>query len=269
MQLLDSSIQKTNLFAEMYMSKEKTQKKRIQSVKGNAVLERLRYVLKQNNMSGRQFAEKIGLKAESATRLFNGVTGLTKPLAYSIELHFGLRSEWLLTGEGDREVPKHAGLSPLERCGLETLFIGRHFWSYLEPLVFERLQGRIHDRFGSRLRECDIVKPDPLTTKFEENQLAGVVEKRDSELAETEKIRKVFKNLRKEEKSCVENRDIPGQQKKVRLGYALLLAVHFGDEWESIKADCQQWEDVVEDETVKEFNKWHSHINKIRGGIDI
>ena len=253
----------------VYMSKEKTQKKRIQSVKGNAVLERLRYVLKQNNMSGRQFAEKIGLKAESATRLFNGVTGLTKPLAYSIELHFGLRSEWLLTGEGDREVPRHDGLSPLERCGLETLFIGRHFWSYLEPLVFERLQGRIHDRFGSRLRECDIVKPNSLTTKVDERQLAGVVKIRDSELAETEKIRKVFKNLRKEEKTCVENRDIPGQQKKVRLGYALLLAVHFGDEWESIKADCQEWKDVVEDKTEKEFNKLHSLINKIRGGIDI
>ena len=105
------------------MSKEKTQKKRIQSVKGDAVLERLRIVLEESGMSGRQFAEKIGLKAESATRLFNGVTGLTKPLAYSIELHFGLRSEWLLTGEGDWEVPKHDGLSPLERCGLETLFL--------------------------------------------------------------------------------------------------------------------------------------------------
>ena len=251
------------------MSKEKTQKKRIQSVKGNAVLERLRYVLKQNNMSGRQFAEKIGLKAESATRLFNGVTGLTKPLAYSIELHFGLRSEWLLTGEGDWEVPKHDGLSPLERCGLETLFFGRHFWGYLEPLVFERLQGMIYDRFGARLRESDTVNPDPLTTMVEENQLAEVIKKRDSELAETEKIQKVFKNLRKEEKSCLQNHDVPGQQKKVRLGYALLLAVHFGDEWESIKADCQQWEDVVEDETVKEFNKLHSHINKIRRGIYI
>ena len=75
-------------------------KKRIQSVKGVAVLERLRIVLDESGMSGRQFAEKIGLKAESATRLFNGVTGLTKPLAYSIELHFGLRSQWLLTGEG-------------------------------------------------------------------------------------------------------------------------------------------------------------------------
>ena len=134
------------------MSKEKTQKKRIQSVKGNAVLERLRYVLKQNNMSGRQFAEKIGLKAESATRLFNGVTGLTKPLAYSIELHFGLRSEWLLTGEGEREVPKHDGLSPLERCGLETLFFGRHFWGYLEPLVFERLQFTLTENFWAPMR---------------------------------------------------------------------------------------------------------------------
>ena len=251
------------------MRKEKTQKIRSQSVKGEAVLDRLRYVLDQSGMSGRQFAEKVGLKAESATRLLNGVTGLTNPLAYSIDLHFGLRSEWLLTGEGEREVPKHDGLSPLERCGLETLFFGRHFWGYLEPLIFERLEGRIHDRFGGRLRECETVQPNPLTTMVEENQLAGVIKKRDSELAETEKIRKVFKKLRKEEKTCLENRDIPGQQKKVRLVYSLLLAVHFGDEWESIKVDCQQWEDVVEDKTVKEFDKWLSHINKIRGGIDI
>jgi len=74
-------------------------KKRIQSVKGAEVLKRLHIVLKESGMSGRQFAEKIGLKAESATRLFNGVTGLTKPLAYSIELHFGSRAKWLLTGE--------------------------------------------------------------------------------------------------------------------------------------------------------------------------
>ena len=152
---------------------------------------------------------------------------------------------------------------------METLFFGHHFWGYLEPLVFERLQGMIYARFGARLIECKTVKPNPLTTMVEENLLAEIIKKRDSELAETEKIRKVFKNLRKEEKTCVENRDIPGQQKKVRLGYALLLAVHFGDEWESIKADCQQWKDVVEDKTEKEFNKLHSLINKIRGGIDI
>ena len=91
---------KNETFSEIYMRKVKKQKIRSQSVKGEAVLDRLRYVLDQSGMSGRQFAEKVGLKAESATRLFNGVTGLTNPLAYSIELHFGLRSEWLLTGEG-------------------------------------------------------------------------------------------------------------------------------------------------------------------------
>ena len=35
-----------------------------------------------------------------------------------------------------------------------------------------------------------------------------------------------------------------------------------GDE----KLNCEQLENVDEDETVKEFNKLHSHINKIRGG---
>ena len=83
-----------------FTMEDKIMKKRIQSVKGEAVLNRLRIVLKESGLSGRKFAEKIGLKAESATRLFNGVTGLTKPLAYSIELHFGFRAKWLLTGEG-------------------------------------------------------------------------------------------------------------------------------------------------------------------------
>jgi len=35
----------------------------------------------------------------------------------------------------------------------------------------------------------------------------------------------------------------------------------------SIKADCEQLENVDEDGIVKEFNKLHSHINKIRGGL--
>jgi plasmid maintenance system antidote protein VapI len=71
---------------------------RNQSVKGKEVLHRLNYVLNQSGLSARKFAERIGLKAESATRLFNGITGLTKPLAYSIELHFKFSAIWLLTG---------------------------------------------------------------------------------------------------------------------------------------------------------------------------
>ena len=103
------------------MSKEKKQKIRSQSVKGEAVLDRLRYVLDQSGMSGRQFAEKVGLKAESATRLFNGVTGLTNPLAYSIELHFGLRAQWLLTGEGLRVTDHRTLLDASEQALLECI----------------------------------------------------------------------------------------------------------------------------------------------------
>ena len=243
------------------MNKEKTQKKRIQSVKGNAVLERLRYVLKQNNMSGRQFAEKIGLKAESATRLFNGVTGLTKPLAYSIELHFGLRSEWLLTGEGDREVPKHSDLSPLERCGLDVLLSHSQKWFHLEHLIFEKHQNKIGHNFGALLKKgVDLKKAE---------------KHRKNTLFQLSYIRQVFRELDRDELAILKDKELrvkekfSEKEKKTRLGQALLLAVYFGDEWESIKADCQQWKDVVEDETAKEFNKLHSHINKIRGGIDI
>ncbi len=103
------------------MRKVKKQKIRSQSVKGEAVLDRLRYVLDQSGMSGRQFAEKVGLKAESATRLFNGVTGLTNPLAYSIELHFGLRAQWLLSGEGLRVTDHHILLVASEQALIECL----------------------------------------------------------------------------------------------------------------------------------------------------
>ena len=77
-------------------------KKRDQSVKGDEALKRLRFVLEHSGLSGRKFAETIGLKAESATRFFNGHTGITKPLAYSIELHFGWPAHWLLTGESQQ-----------------------------------------------------------------------------------------------------------------------------------------------------------------------
>ena len=135
------------------MKRAKKHKIRIQSVKGDEVLERLRIVLEESGMSGRQFAEKIGLKAESATRLFTGVTGLTKPLAYSIEHHFGFRAEWLLTGEGDQEVAEYNGLTPLERCGLNVLLSHSQKWFHLEHLIFEKHENKIGDYFGASLRE--------------------------------------------------------------------------------------------------------------------
>jgi len=120
-----------------FTMEDKIMKKRIQSVKGEAVLNRLRIVLKESGMSGRKFAEKIGLKAESATRLFNGVTGLTKPLAYSIELHFGFRSQWLLTGEGLKitEYDKQGNMeNPLDRLSWVRKKVGLNSKAFAESI---------------------------------------------------------------------------------------------------------------------------------------
>ena len=119
------------------MSDKITQKKRTQSVKGEDVIERLRSVLDQSKLSGRQFAEKIGLKAESATRLFNGVTGLTKPLAFAIELHFGVRSEWLLTGEGLRASDYRTLLDASEQALLECKEVNMDNWTNLMDIGVE------------------------------------------------------------------------------------------------------------------------------------
>ena len=248
-------------FSEIYMRKVKKQKIRSQSVKGEAVLDRLRDVLDQSGMSGRQFAEKIGLKAESATRLFNGVTGLTKPLAYSIELHFGLRSEWLLTGEGDREVPKHSDLSPLERCGLDVLLSHSQKWFHLEHLIFEKHENKIGHNFGALLKKgVDLKKAE---------------KHRKNTLFQLSYIRQVFRELDRDELAILKDKELrvkekfSEKEKKTRLGQALLLAVHFGDEWESIKEDSLEWSAVVKDGTVEEFDKLHFQINEIRSEIDL
>ena len=125
------------------MSDKITQKKRTQSVKGEDVIERLRSVLEQSKLSGRQFAEKIGLKAESATRLFNGVTGLTKPLAFAIELHFGVRSEWLLTGEGLREPDYRTLLDASEQALLECIEPSKLGKMRLGEFILEKLDYEI------------------------------------------------------------------------------------------------------------------------------
>ena len=134
-------------------------KKRIQSVKGEAVLNRLRIVLKESGMSGRQFAEKIGLKAESATRLFNGVTGLTNPLAYSIELHFGLRSKWLLTGEG-LKITKHNKQGKMENESFERLINAVERCTQ-EMQIFNRI-------FNSELKEAEMRVTETINRKAQE-----------------------------------------------------------------------------------------------------
>ncbi|MCH2403446.1 MAG: hypothetical protein MK216_05465, partial [Candidatus Nitrosopelagicus sp.] len=76
------------------------------------VLERLKTVLESSGKSSRAFSKSIGLKPTSFHKVLTGTAGLTIPLANSIELNHGFRSEWLLSGNGKMKVNKHNQLSP-------------------------------------------------------------------------------------------------------------------------------------------------------------
>jgi len=218
-------------------------------------LERLTWVRDRVSRNSKSFAESIGMTAAALHNMYTRKSRVTPVLANSVELVHGIRAEWLLTGEGDQEVAEYNGLTPLERCGLNVLLSHSQKWVHLEHLIFEKHENKIGDYFGASLREGV--------------DLENAEARRKNALFQLNSIRQVFRELRGDEKECHMNHDLSGKEKKVRLGQGLLLAVHFGNEWDSIKGDSLEWKAVVKDENVKEFDKWHSLINKIRGGIDI
>jgi hypothetical protein len=79
------------------------------------ILERLQAVQAETTLSGRKFAAAIGLEPEGGTRLLRGVTGLTIPLAYAIELKFGIQAKWLLEGEEPMRADPRVKLPEWER----------------------------------------------------------------------------------------------------------------------------------------------------------
>ena len=199
-------------------------------------LERLTWVRDRVSRNSKSFAESIGMTAAALHNMYT-------------------RKSRVTPGEGDQEVAEYNGLTPLERCGLNVLLSHSQKWFHLEHLIFEKHENKIGDYFGASLREGV--------------DLENAEARRKNALFQLNSIRQVFRELRGDEKECHMNHDLSGKEKKVRLGQGLLLAVHFGNEWDSIKGDSLEWKAVVKDENVKEFDKWLSHINKIRGGIDI
>ena len=103
------------------------------------VLERLKTVFESSGKSSRAFSKSIGLKPTSFHKVLTGTAGLTIPLANSIELNHGFRSEWLLSGNGKMKVNKHNQLSPLERCLLEVSLSSIQKWHLLEILMIEKI----------------------------------------------------------------------------------------------------------------------------------
>jgi len=222
-------------------------KKRIQSVKGEAVLERLRIVLDESGMSGRQFAEKIGLKAESATRLFNGVTGLTKPLAYSIELHFGLRSEWLLTGEGLRVTDHRTLLDASEQALLECIENSKGGKILVGEFVLKELEDEIESEsiiYGRWL-----------------SRVAAEGKHKGEDWSKYEKLRIKKEKLRSEIWDVLNNLR-EGGLKQIIVD-PLLLAIHFKDRWNEIRERSADYKQMQSFGLQPDFDEAYLTLKKI------
>jgi len=225
-------------------------KDRNQSVKGLAVLERLQSVLKQQEgMSGRKFAEAIGLKAESATRLFNGVTGLTKPLANSIELKFGYRAEWLLTGEGNRRVDPRRNLDTEDLAALESLSLHSPNDETLNRLIREGLVRRVNEKQEKYMQAIAYrdSKGDALAQEIDVYTKLWV--KKSSLL---EQIDTVIESLRR------------GNLNQVVVS-PLFLAIHFLDRWDSVKGRSTSYRNMLSFGASQAFEE---ALLQVRGCLD-
>ena len=190
------------------------------------VRERLKKIFKASGKSSRAFSESIGLKPTSFHKVLTGPAGLTIPLANSIELKHGYRAEWILNGKGNMKVSKRSQLSPLEICFLDVSFSSSQKWSILELLIFEKLNKNIDDQYWKNLRER-------VDSKIADS-------KRSVSQLNLERISQVFRELREEEKTCIENHDTQGQNKYALLTQTLLLATYFADKWCGVKNECTE-----------------------------
>ena len=218
------------------------------------VLKRLKTVLESSGKSSRAFSKSIGLKPTSFHKVLTGTAGLTIPLANSIELNHGFRSEWLLSGNGKMKVNKHNQLSPLERCLLEVSLSNIQKWHLLEILIIEKINKRISDQFWGTFRDDSILQSGGDRRTTADNNL--------------EQITKVFRELREEEKACLENQDLIGQKIFTQLTQALLLAAFYGEEWDSIKNNCEEYHALETDGNLKDFEKLLAYINELLSEID-
>ncbi|MFL2807801.1 MAG: hypothetical protein EVA81_01875 [Proteobacteria bacterium] len=217
------------------------------------VRERLKKIFKASGKSSRAFSESIGLKPTSFHKVLTGPAGLTIPLANSIELKHGYRAEWILNGKGNMKVSKRSQLSPLEICFLDVSFSSSQKWSILELLIFEKLNKNIDDQYWKNLRER-------VDSKIADS-------KRSVSQLNLERISQVFRELREEEKTCIENHDTQGQNKYALLTQTLLLATYFADKWYGVKNECAEYQELQTEDNLSDFEKLHSYINSLKEEI--
>ncbi len=70
------------------------------------ILERLDCLIRESGMNQKEFARLVGMSPSAITELLNGrVKKISNPFLLILFLQFGIRKQWLLTGEGAMSNP--------------------------------------------------------------------------------------------------------------------------------------------------------------------
>ena len=93
-------------------------------------------------------------------------------------------------------------------------------------------------------------------------------ERRKTAYNNLEKIKEVFGELREEEKICMEAQDLVGQKIFAHLTQTLLLASYYGEEWDSLKNNCEEYHTLQTDGNLKDFEKLLAYVNKLLSEIE-
>ena len=124
----------------------------------------------------------------------------------------------------------------------------------IELLIFEKLNKRIADQFWDNLRERVDVKVGDSNRSTAQLNL--------------DRISQVFRELREEEKTCLENHDTQGQKKYALLTQTLLLATYYAEEWLAVKNSCVEYQELqTDDNFLADFEKLHAYINSLQDDI--
>jgi len=79
-----------------------------------------------------------------------------------------------------------------------------------------------------------------------------------------DRISQVFRELREEEKTCLENHDTQGQRKYALLTQTLLLATYYAEEWLAVKSSCVEYQELQTDDNLADFEKLLAYINSLQ-----
>ena len=127
-------------------------------------LDRFSWVRKKVGLNSKAFAESIGLSASGLHNMYTRKSRVTEVLAYSIELVHGVRSKWLLTGEG-LKITEHNKQGKMENESMENESFERLIIAVerctKEMQIFNRI-------FNTELKEAEMRVTETINRKAQE-----------------------------------------------------------------------------------------------------